>query len=106
LFSIALLASCGKGDPLHNSDRMAGGYSILVNNGDILISGFETQNDQVDTKYWLNGEPANKVTFEQAVENKSMYRKAVDELSRKVYTFKDTEGSIQNYQFDQGSISN
>lgn len=102
LVCIGLLAGCEKGDPTENNGPLAGGYSILVNNGNILVSGFRSQNGQVNTRYWVNGESTNQSTFAELVENQSTYRQAVDEKFRTVKVYKDRDGANQLYQFAQG----
>lgn len=103
LVLIGLLASCKKDDPMGNNGPLAGGYSILVNNGNVLVSGFRSEKGRVSTKYWINGESAEQSRFTELVGNKFGYRQAVDEKFRTVYTYKDGDGEIQSYRFDQGS---
>lgn len=100
---IALSAGCEKNDPAGNNGPLAGGYSILVHNGNVLVSGFSSENDRISTVYWVNGEPAGQSGFTELVGNQSAYRQAVDEQFRTVYTYKDRNGEIQSYRFDQGS---
>jgi hypothetical protein len=100
-----LLASCEKDDVDRNNDFLAGGYSILVNKGNVLVSGFGSEKGEVSTKYWINGKSAGESGFTELVGNQLVYRKAVDEQYRKVYTYKDRGGQIQTYRFDQGSLA-
>lgn len=100
-----LLASCEKDDPAGNKGPLAGGYSILVHNGNVLVSGFRSENGQVSTKYWINGENAGQPEFAGLLGNQSAYRQAIDDRNRTVYQYKDGEGAIQDYRFDQGGLA-
>jgi hypothetical protein len=103
LVLIALLASCKKDHPTEKGLPLAGGYSILVHNGNVLVSGFRSENGQISTKYWINGESAGQSRFTELVGNQLAYRQAVDKEYRTVYTYKDRVGEIQTYRFDQST---
>ncbi len=103
LVLIVLLTSCKKDDSTENKGPLAGGYSILVNNGNVLVSGFRSEDGRVSTKYWINGKSAEQSGFTELVGNQLAYREAVDEQFRTGYTYKDRNGEIQRYRFDQGS---
>lgn len=103
LMLIGLLASCEKDDSQRNNGPLASGYSILVNNGNVLVSGFKSENGLFSTKYWINGQSAELSGYNALLGNQTIYRQAVDEQFRKVYKYKDRNGVIQNYSFDQGS---
>ncbi|TYP90245.1 hypothetical protein BC792_12426 [Sphingobacterium allocomposti] len=99
---IQLLVGCKKnGTAL--SGPSAGGYSILVNNGNILVSGFKSEHSHISTRYWIDGEKADQQEFTERIENQSIYRQAVDDQWRQVCMYKDRDGIIQSYRFDQGS---
>lgn len=98
-----LLAGCEKDDPAANRGPLAVGYSILVNEGNVLVSGLRSDNDQVETRYWINGENADRSAFTELVGKESGYRQAIDEQFRTVYQYKDREGVIQDYRFSQGA---
>ena len=102
LVLIGLLASCKK-DVAPGSSPLAGGYSILVNNGNVLVSGFRSEKGVLSTKYLINGKTAEQSRFTELVGNQLAYRQAVDEQYRNVYAYKDRAGEIQNYRFDQGN---
>ncbi len=104
IFFVGLLIGCEKGDPIKNSSTSAGGYSVMVNDGAVLVSGFKAEKGKIITKYWINGESTDQSKFIDLVENGSTYRQAVDEDFRKVLTFKNHDGISHNYQFDQGSL--
>jgi hypothetical protein len=106
LIIAGLLTGCEKGESIKINKTSAGGYSVFVSNGQVLISGYISEKDNVVTKFWINGKNADQSEFEDFVENGGHYRQSVDENSRIVYTFKDQDGVFQNYQFDQGSLSN
>ncbi|WP_407427319.1 hypothetical protein [Arcticibacter sp.] len=100
---IALLAGCEKDGSQRSNDPLASGYSILVNNGNVLVSGFKSNNGAFSTKYWINGQSAEQSGYNALVKNQTIYRQAVDEQFRNAYTYKGRDGVIQNYSFDQGS---
>lgn len=106
LVVFGLLVSCEKDDDDAHTGPAAGGYSILVNNENVLVSGFRSEGGLVSTKYWLNGKNADQSQFTELTETQSVFRQAVDENFRTVYTFKSSDGSIQNFQFDQGIKGN
>lgn len=98
-----LLASCKKDDYAENKGLLAAGYSILINNGNVLVSGFRSDDGQVSSEYWINGKNVGQSEFAGLIGNQVAYRQAVDEQFRRVYLYKDRHGEIQSYQFDQGS---
>jgi len=100
---IGLFASCKKNDLTVNDEPLAGGYSILVNKGNILVSGFRSEKGMFSTKYWVNGESVDQSRFTELVANQQAYRQAVDEKYRTGYVYKDSNGEIQRYRFEQGS---
>ncbi len=100
------LVCCKKGNSNDDKGPLAGGYSILVNKGNVLVSGFRAEGGNVNTKYWVNGDNSNQATFTGLVGNQSGYRQSVDKKSRTVYTYKNLDGTLQNYQFNQGSLAN
>jgi len=105
IFVFIGLASCKKDRQQQYFSPLAGGYSILVNKGNVLVSGFKSDNrQQISTQYWINGEIANSSGFTELVEKQSGYRQSVDDQFRTVYTYKDLNGQLQNYRFDQVSL--
>lgn len=104
LFALIGLASCKKDKQQPVFYTLASGRSILVSNGNVLVTGFKSETQKFSTKYWINGEAADQAKFTALVPNQSGYREAVDEQFRQVYTYKDANGALQNYQFDQGSL--
>ena len=104
LILIGLLVSCKKDNTNANNGPLAGGYSILVNNGNILVSGFKSEGNLLSTKYWINGESAEQSKFTELVGNHMAYRQGVDEKYRTGYSYKDRSGEIQNYRFDQSPV--
>lgn len=107
LMIVGFLTGCEKGESIKIYNASAGGYTVMVSNGKVLISGYKSDNKgNVTTKFWVSGESANQLKFAELVENGAIYRQSVDENSKIVYTFKDQDGVLQNYQFDQGSLSN
>ena len=100
---IGILTSCEKSEPTEIKGPLGGGYSILLHNENVLISGFKSVNGQLSTTYWLNGESTDQTTFMGLIENQSTYREAVDEKSRTVQVYKDQDGTSQFYQFDQAN---
>lgn len=103
LVLIGVLASCKKDNSTEGKGPLAGGYSILVNNGNVLISGYRSEKGRLSTRFWINGEIAEQSRFIELAGNQSAYRQAVDEKFRIVYTYKNTAGEIQTYSFDQGN---
>ena len=103
LIFAGLFASCKKEQPTENKYSLAGGYSIFVNGGNILVSGLKSENGQFSTKHWINGVNVDESKFNDLLGNQLGYRRAVDEKYRTVYTYKDGNGNIDSYQFDQGS---
>lgn len=103
LVLIALLISCRKDHSTEDATGgpLAGGYSILVNNGNVLVSGYRTEGSRLSSKYWINGQSAEQVAFTAQVGNQLAYREAVDEQYRTGYTYKDRNGEIQKYRFNQ-----
>jgi len=102
LFLIGLFVTCKKNEPTGNSLTLAGGYSILVNNGNVLVSGFKSDKGHLSTKYWINGKSAEQSRFNDIVGNQLAYRQAVDDRFRTGYLYKDRNGEIQSYRFSQG----
>jgi len=88
---MGLLVSCEKNDYTGSNGLLASGYSVLVNNGNVLVSGFKSENDRVSTKYWINGETADQSRFTELLKNKSTYRQAVNGKFRLVYGYKDAQ---------------
>ena len=105
LVVIGLLAGCKKNDPTVKDGPLAAGYSISVNNGNVLVSGFKSEKGTVSTKYWVNGESGDQSRFNELVGNQQAYRQAVDERYRTGYIYKDKNGEIQRYRFEQGNGS-
>jgi hypothetical protein len=103
LVFVELLAGCKKDQPLPNEYLLASGYSISVNNGNILVSGYSSENGRLSTKYWINGKSAEQSRFNELLGNQSGYRQAVDEKYRTGYSYKNKDGRITNYQFNQGT---
>ncbi|WP_461532674.1 hypothetical protein [Sinomicrobium sp.] len=104
-----LLTACNNDDlgfPTGNDGPYAAGYSILVEDGDVLVSGFRGQQGRdLTTSFWVNGERVDEETFTPLVKNQSTYRKAIDEKYRKVQIYRDAQGELQTYSFDQGSLA-
>ncbi|MBJ7880400.1 hypothetical protein [Gelidibacter salicanalis] len=92
-------------DPLENNQPLASAYSIFINEGKLLISGFAARDGQLNTQYWVDSEVVNQTDFENLVNNRTLYREAVDDKYRTVYAYKDEQGELQKHQFDQGSLS-
>lgn len=97
------LTGCEKNDSPDGKGPLAGGYSILVNNGNVLVSGVRSEDGRVSSKYWINGESAGQSAFNELVGNHMGYKEAVDEQFRTGYTYKDRQGEIQRFRFNQGS---
>ncbi|SEN96809.1 hypothetical protein SAMN05216436_1277 [bacterium A37T11] len=98
-----LLGSCSKDNSTPNNGPLAAGYSILVNNGQVLVSGFLSENGRVTTRYWVNDKKVDSTGFTGLVGNQSIFRVAVDDQFRTGYTYKDNAGVIQSYRFNQGT---
>lgn len=92
-------------DSAGNNQHFGSAHSIFINNGKLFISGYTAHNNQLHTQYWTDSEIVDQLYFEEFVDIGTLYREAVDEKSRTVYTYKNTQGEIQKYQFDQGSLS-
>lgn len=52
---IGLITSCKKSDPIDGRGPLALGYTILVQDGNVLVSGLFSENAHYTTKYWVNG---------------------------------------------------
>lgn len=107
LIVLILLTSCNNDDDENfvKNQAMAGGYSIAVKENNVLISGFESKNRTIASKFWVNTESVDVTTFDTYIANQTLYRKSVDDSYRKNYIYKDLQGKNQNYQFDQGSLA-
>src|SRR5690606_33017591 len=105
-FLIVLLTACSNDDenPAENQ-AIAGGYSIVVTDNNVLISGIESKHGTITSKFWVNAEIVDATTFDTYITNQTLYRKSIDENYRKNYVYKDLQGQNQNYQFDQGSLA-
>ncbi|MEJ2881623.1 hypothetical protein [Pedobacter sp. GR22-6] len=99
------LAGCKKENEQQLRFTLASGYSISVNNGNVLVNGFKNDNNTFSTKYWVNAKVSSPSGFTALVKNQTGYRQSVDDQFRAVYSYKDLNGQLQNYQFDQGSLA-
>ncbi|RAV29110.1 hypothetical protein [Sinomicrobium soli] len=77
------------------------GQSVLVHEGNILVSGFISRHRQLRTGYWINGEPASEEDFEALTGQPAIYRQAVDDEFRRIYRYRDTRGVLREYSFNQ-----
>lgn len=104
LICLTFLAGCKKNNSIEINEPLAGGYSILVQHDEVLVSGFKSLNGTVSSKFWINGQNSDQTTFEAHLENQSSYRQAINEHFRRVFIYKNSNGALQTYQFDQGSL--
>lgn len=102
-----ILSSCVKDtqNPVDNGHSLASARSIFINNGKLLITGYANNNDQMNSKYWVDGESVDQSSFDRFTDDGTSYREATDSKYRTVQVYKNKDGQNQKYQFDQGSLA-
>lgn len=102
VFALAM-SSCEKDDneSTRKSTRCSSAYSIIVNNGKVLVSGWENSNATINTVYWVDAFRENSSAFNNFLVVGDMYKASVDELSRITYAYKTSNGEIDVFKFNQ-----
>lgn len=78
-------------------------YSLLLNDGDLFISGTENTRNTFSTRYWINDESVDSATFAEQLSSGSSYRGAVDNEFRQTYFHKSSD-ELSQYSFWQGGL--
>lgn len=96
------LLSCekDKNKPTHCS----GAFSIIVNNGKVLVSGWENTNSIVSTVYWIDSEKGNASDFTNLLSKGNTYQTPADERGVITHIYKALDGELEIYKFDQRGI--
>ncbi|MGV8096166.1 MAG: hypothetical protein AB2L24_30300 [Mangrovibacterium sp.] len=105
VFITLIICSCNE-DRMELSEKIqcSGAYSILVNEGNVFVSGWANDGRQVHSKYWIDDAKADSSGFISLINNGSTYKEAIDDQFRTVYVYKNLQGESEIYQFDQGSF--
>ncbi|WP_437921425.1 hypothetical protein [Sphingobacterium sp. LRF_L2] len=98
--SFAVLSSCQKSET--KPDHLAGGYSIISHEGNVLVNGYENKNDAVHTVYWMNGQQTDSSTFLQALPSDAVYLQANYDGKIVFNALNGTE-SYQQFRFNPSS---
>lgn len=99
---IGLVTSCKKSDPIDGLSPLALGYTILVHDGNVLVSGLYSEDGNYKTNYWVNGQKSDQASFAALLNAGALYQEGIGENSRTGYQYKDEHGQLQQYQFSQG----
>lgn len=100
LFIISLIIiSCEKDD--NGPTQCSSAYSIIVNDGNVLVSGWENSNNHLSTVYWIDALRDNSSVFNNFLVEGDIYKTSVDELSRNTYVYKALNGEIETFKFNQ-----
>lgn len=106
-FIILVFTACDNDDSDNNiqTQLTAGGYSMVLADNSLLISGYGWKHGELASRFWVDTESVDASTFDTHVPKQTLYRKAIDENYRTNYIYKDSQGKNQYYQFDQGSLA-
>lgn len=100
LFVIPLIIiSCGKDD--NEPTRCSSANSIIVNEGKVLVSGWENSNARISTVYWIDTFRENSSAFNDLLVGGDMYKASIDELSRNTYVYKTLKEETEVFKFNQ-----
>ena len=101
-----LIISCEKENKKSNNPiECSGAYSIVVNNGQVLVSGWKNLNSKLSTVYWIDSFKSDSSAFTTALSQGYIYKGSVDEQSRITYVHKSLTGKVETYKFDQRLIT-
>jgi hypothetical protein len=78
-------------------------YSLILNDGDLLISGSGNTGSAFSTRYWINNDSVDSSTLVNRLKSGTSYRGAVDNKFRQTYFHKSSE-KLNQYSLWQGGL--
>lgn len=99
LLILFIIISCEKDDS--EPAQCSSAYSIIVNDGKVLVSGWENSNAHVSSVFWIDTFRDNSSNFNKFLVEGDIYKSSIDESGRNTYVYKSSSGETEVFKFNQ-----
>lgn len=99
LLILFVTISCEKDDS--ELSQFSSAYSIIVNNGKVLVSGWENINTHNSSVFWIDTFRDNSSNFNKFLVKGNIYKSPIDESGRDTYVYKSLSGETEVFKFNQ-----